>query len=70
MIDKVDVLWLEKQEKYSFAEVAIDLKERAKESTSRKTETAEDGFSRSAGSWQGLIDSEKLIADVYASREN
>jgi AbrB family looped-hinge helix DNA binding protein len=27
-----------------------------------------DGFYRSAGSWQGLIDPDELIADIYARR--
>jgi antitoxin MazE len=28
----------------------------------------QDGFYRSAGSWQGLIDPDELIADIYAQR--
>jgi predicted DNA-binding antitoxin AbrB/MazE fold protein len=32
--------------------------------------TAEDieAFRRSAGSWRGLVDADKLIADIYESR--
>ena len=34
----------------------------------KETEIEKDGFYRSAGSWQGLIDPDELIAAIYAHR--
>jgi AbrB family looped-hinge helix DNA binding protein len=34
----------------------------------KKPEMEQDGFYRSAGSWQGLIDPDELIADIYTRR--
>jgi AbrB family looped-hinge helix DNA binding protein len=34
----------------------------------KEPETENDGFNRSAGSWQGLIDPDELIAEIYAHR--
>ena len=34
----------------------------------KKPEIEPDGFYRSAGSWQGLIDPDEFIADIYSRR--
>ena len=41
-------------------EVIVTIKEHPKET--------KDAFERAAGSWKGLVDTERLIRDIYESR--
>lgn len=51
---------LEKVELEEGVEVIVTIKEHLKET--------KDAFERAAGSWKGLIDTERLIKDIYESR--
>lgn len=51
------------------AELIARLVERLRKSSpSRTEETEDDALERSAGAWKGLVDAEKLLHDIYASR--
>ncbi len=66
----LDILWsalwqlVEEKDIGVEKEMAINPEERLEEPTPAKSETAADGFSRSARSWQVLIDPEKLISEL------
>jgi hypothetical protein len=68
MSDKTDVRRLETHGKQLSEETTTALKQPVAEPMPEKGEPAADGFIRSAGSWKGLVDSETLIAAIYASR--
>ncbi len=59
-LDKEDVKLLE-----SLAELLRSKRHKAMETI---TPREDDGFQRSAGSWNGLIDAEELIRNIYADR--
>lgn len=60
-LDEDDVIMLER--------LAERLKSARKPKASKAEESeGNDGFLRSAGSWKGLIEGEKLIRDIYSDR--
>jgi hypothetical protein len=68
MSDEADIRSLEVHWKELLPETTISAKQSIKEPMSEDRELSADGFSRSAGSWKGLVDPEALIAATYASR--
>ena len=68
MADVIDVRDLDEKEIELLETLVESLKEKAKRKKAVEAREKEDGFKRSAGAWKGLIDSEELIANIYASR--
>ena len=68
MSDNTDIRSSEAQRKELSAETTISSKQSTKEPMSEDRKLSADGFSRSAGSWKGLVDPEALIEVIYASR--
>jgi hypothetical protein len=68
MADVIDVRDLDEKEIEMLEVLVQSLKEKAKMKKSREARKKKDAFKRSAGTWKGLIDPEKLIADIHASR--
>jgi hypothetical protein len=65
MVEIIDLRGLEEKDVRLLESLAQSLREKAQK---KKSEVTEDGFTKSAGSWKGLIDADKLITDIYASR--
>ncbi len=69
MSDNIDIRYSEAQRKRLSAETTISSNQSTKEAMSEDRKLSADNFSRSAGSWEGLVDPEALIEAIYASRK-
>jgi len=64
----IDMRDLDERDAELLERLAKRLRKRATARRSTGERTSMDAFSRSAGSWKGLIDPERLIGDIYANR--
>lgn len=59
---------LEEEDVKLLESLAERLRAKRRKAKGKITGREEDSFERSAGSWAGLIDGEKLIRNIYADR--
>lgn len=64
----IDMRDLEERDAELLERLAKRLRKRATVRSSTGEKTSKDAFSRSAGSWKGLVDPERLIRDIYVNR--